>query len=111
MSTDVVTFTGHCGNWEWLAWCAGREVDPLRASFLVVNAFAPTRAGDARTPLYVSTSNTEAVFLELDPVRVQLHDAVLIREATEPHGIVRRIELDDPGGKTGSHPATFNDLF
>jgi len=24
----------------WLAWCAGREVDPLRASFLDVNAYA-----------------------------------------------------------------------
>ncbi|MET0496235.1 MAG: tyrosine-type recombinase/integrase [Actinoplanes sp.] len=25
---------------EWLGWCAGRELDPLRASFLDVNAYA-----------------------------------------------------------------------
>jgi Kdo2-lipid IVA lauroyltransferase/acyltransferase len=23
---SVVTFTGHCGNWEWLAWCTGLEL-------------------------------------------------------------------------------------
>lgn len=33
-----------------------------------LNAFPPLR--NEKTPLYVSTSNTEAVFLELDPVRV-----------------------------------------
>lgn len=33
-----------------------------------LNAFPPLRS--EKTPLYVSTSNTEAVFLELDPVRV-----------------------------------------
>ncbi len=45
-----------------------------------VNAFPPTRSGDTRTPLYVSSSNTEAVFLELDPVRVcrWLHDNALM---------------------------------
>ncbi len=45
-----------------------------------VNAFDPVRTGDTRAPLYVSSSNTEAVFLELDPVRVcsWLHQNALL---------------------------------
>ena len=46
-----------------------------------LNAFPPLR--NDKTPLYVSTSNTEAVFLELDPVRVcsWLHDNGLLAAA------------------------------
>ena len=45
-----------------------------------LNAFPALR--NEKTPLYVSTSNTEAVFLELDPVRVcgWLHDNGLLAE-------------------------------
>lgn len=46
-----------------------------------LNAFPPLR--NEKTPLYISTSNTEAVFLELDPVRVAvwLHDNGLLAAA------------------------------
>jgi integrase/recombinase XerD len=43
----------------WLAWCAGRDLDPLRATFLDVNAYARTleSAADPRTgrPLAATT--------------------------------------------------------
>lgn len=48
-----------------------------------LNAFPPLR--NTKTPLYVSTSNTEAVFLELDPVRVcgWLHENGLLASGPE----------------------------
>ena len=51
------------------------------ASTARLNAFPALR--NEKTPLYVSTSNTEAVFLELDPVRVcaWLHDNGLLAAA------------------------------
>jgi hypothetical protein len=36
-----------------------------------VRAFNPTRKGSAKKPLYTAASNTEAVFLELDALRVR----------------------------------------
>lgn len=42
--------------------------DPQKAK---LNAFAPTRKQSAKKPLYVSATNTEAVFLELDPPAVR----------------------------------------
>ena len=38
----------------WLAWCAGREVDPLRASFLDVNAYARGLEAQALAPATVA---------------------------------------------------------
>jgi hypothetical protein len=42
--------------------------DPQKA---MLNAFQPTRKQSAKKPLYVSKTNTEAVFLELDPLAVR----------------------------------------
>jgi hypothetical protein len=42
--------------------------DPNEAT---VRAFQPTRKGSAKKPLYAAASNTEAVFLELDALRVR----------------------------------------
>lgn len=36
-----------------------------------VRAFSPTRKGSAKKPLYAAASNTEAVFLEVDAIRVR----------------------------------------
>jgi hypothetical protein len=42
--------------------------DPQKA---MLNAFPPTRKQSAKKPLYVSATNTEAVFLELAPLEVR----------------------------------------
>jgi integrase/recombinase XerD len=39
---------------SWLAWCAGRELDPLRASFLDVNAYARQVEGSGLSPASVA---------------------------------------------------------
>lgn len=66
-----------------------------------LNAFPALR--NEKTPLYVSTSNTEAVFLELDPVRVcsWLHDNGLLAAApTDPRKarlqVLREMATDTP---------------
>jgi hypothetical protein len=75
-----------------------------------VNAFAPTRTGDARTPLYVSTSNTEAVFLELDPVRVcrWLHDNDLLEDPPADERDARIRILGEMANRTPAAHAASN---
>jgi hypothetical protein len=55
--------------------------DPNEAT---VRAFQPTRKGSAKKPLYAAASNTEAVFLELDPIRIR--DWLLANELVEETG-------------------------
>jgi hypothetical protein len=55
-----------------------------------VRAFNPTRKGSAKKPLYTAASNTEAVFFELDSLRVR--DWLVANEFLEPDALT----LDSP---------------
>lgn len=73
-----------------------------------LNAFPPLR--NEKTPLYVSTSNTEAVFLELDPVRVcsWLHDSGLLAVAPADPRDARLQMLKEMAGHTPAAVAARN---
>lgn len=73
-----------------------------------LNAFPPLR--NEKTPLYVSTSNTEAVFLELDPVRVcgWLRDNGLLASAPDDPRDARLRVLREMAAHTAAAVAARN---
>jgi integrase/recombinase XerD len=89
----------------WLAWCAGRDLDPLRAGFLEVNAYA--RALEAR-PLAAAT-----VARKLSGVSSWYDFLVKLRavEANPVGGADRPYVSRDHSATVGLTPAEVDDLL